>query len=67
MRLDLIFTMREIYINAHLNPSTKFTSSSRSIELKNIIPQDMSQMITKTVPIITRISISYSCKPDILF
>ena len=30
--LDLILTMRDIYIDSNLNPLTKFTSSSRSPE-----------------------------------
>ena len=33
VRIDLIFSMRDIYINANLNPFTKFTSSSRIIIL----------------------------------
>ena len=46
VRLDLIPTMRDIYINSNLNPLTKFTSSSRSTEFKDIHPWDISQMIT---------------------
>ena len=38
----------------------KFTSSNRSTEFKNILPWNISQMITKTVPISTRIVISYA-------
>ena len=34
VRLDLIFSMRDIYINSILNQFTKFTSSSRSMKLK---------------------------------
>ena len=30
MRLDLLFSMRDIYVNSNLNPLTKFTSSSRN-------------------------------------
>ena len=62
MRLDLIFSMRDIYINSNPNPLTKFTSSSRSTELKDILPWNISQMITKTIPITTRIVISYAMK-----
>ena len=51
MRHDLILTVRDIYIIANLKPLTKFTSSTRSIEFKYIDPWNMSQMITKTVPI----------------
>ena len=34
VRLDLILSMRDKYINSNLNQLTKFTSSSRSTELK---------------------------------
>ena len=43
-----------------------FTSSSRGIEFKDILPWNISQMITKTIPI-TRIVISYAMKRGILF
>ena len=62
MRLDLIFSMRDIYINSNLNPLTKFTSSSRSTEFKDILLWNISQMITKTVLISTRIVISNTIK-----
>ena len=65
MRLDLIFSMKDIYINFHLNPPTKFTSSSRSTELKDILSWNISQMITKTIPISARIVISYVMKQGI--
>ena len=67
VRFDLILTMRDIYINSNLNPLTKFTSSSRSTDLKDILPWNISQMITKTIPISTRIVISYAIKRGILF
>ena len=60
--LDLIFSMRDIYINSNLNPLTKFTSSSRSTKSKYILLWYISQMITKTVPISTRVVISYAVK-----
>ena len=50
MRLDLIFSMRDIYINSNLNPNSEFTSSSRSTEFKDILPRNISQMITKDRP-----------------
>ena len=65
MRLDLIFSMRDIYINSNLNPLTKFTSTSRSTNFKDILPWNISQMITKTIPISMRIVISYPMKSDI--
>ena len=65
MRLDLIFSMRNIYINSNPNPLTKFTSSRRSTELKDILPWNISQMIKKIVSISTRIVISYAMKRSI--
>ena len=66
VRLDLILSMRDIYINSNLNPLTKFTSSSRSTKFKDILPWNISQMIMKTIPISTRIVISYAMKWGIL-
>ena len=55
---DVIFSMTNIYINSNLNPLTKFTSSNIckyiSTEFKDILSWNISQMITKTVPITTR-------------
>ena len=62
VRHDLIFTMRDIYINSNFNPHTKFTSSNKSTEFKDILPLNISQIITKTIPISTRIVISYVIK-----
>ena len=67
MRLDLILPMRDIYINSNLKQCTKFTSSSRSTEFKNILPWSISQMLKKTIPISTRIVMSYAMKQDILY
>ena len=67
VRFDLILTMRDVYINSNLNLLTKFTSSSRSTEFKNILPWNISQMIMKTIPISTRIVISYVIKWAIPF
>ena len=50
---------KEGYINSYLNLLTKFTNSSRSTKVKYIFPWNLSQMITKTIPISTRIIISY--------
>ena len=67
VRLDLIFSMRDIDINSNLNPLWKFTSSSssRSTKFKDILPWNISQMIMKTVSISMRIVISYAMKRDI--
>ena len=40
LRRDLIFFMRDIYINSNLNPLIKFTSSSRSTEFKRYHPME---------------------------
>ena len=63
--LDLILKTGDIYINSNLNPLKKFTSSSRSSEFKDILPRNISQMITKAVLISTRIVISYTMKQGI--
>ena len=63
----LILMMRDIYISSNLNPSTKFTSSNRSTMLKDIIPWNISQMITKTISVSTRIVISHVMKQGVLF
>ena len=62
VRLDLVFSMKDIYIYSSLSLLTKFTSSSRSTEFKDIMPWNISQMITKTVPISTRIVTSNAMK-----
>ena len=67
MRLNLILTMRGIYINSNLNLLTKLTSSSRSTEFKDILPWNISQMIRKTIPVSTRLVISYAMRRDIAF
>ena len=66
-RFDLIVTMREIYIKINLNPLTNFNCSSRSIHFKDIFPWNISQIITKTTSICTRIVINYAMKQGILF
>ena len=43
MRLDLIFSMRDIYNNSNLNQLTKFTSSSRSNEFKDTLQWNLSK------------------------
>ena len=63
-RLDLVLLMR-IYINSNLNPITKFTSSSRSTEFKDILPWNISKMITKTITISLRIVLSNLMKRGI--
>ena len=66
VRLELIFTMR-IYISSNLNPLTKFTSSSRYTEFKDILSWSISQIITKTVPSSTKIVKSCAIKRGIPF
>ena len=60
VRLDLIVTIRDIYINSNLNQLKKFTCSSRSTELKDIFLWNISQMITKTIQNSTRIVIKWN-------
>ena len=64
VRLDLILLMRDIYINSNLDPLTKFTSSSRGTEFKDIIPRNTPRT---AVPISTRMVISSVMKRDISF
>ena len=59
--------MIDISNNSNLNPPTKFTSSSRSNGFKDILLWNISQMITKIIPISTRIVIKYVMKQSILF
>ena len=66
VRLDLILTMRDIYIDSSLSPLTKFIRNTRSTEFKDILPWDISQMITKTAPVPSRIATSYAVKWGIL-
>ena len=66
-RFDLILMIWDVYINSSLNPLTKFISSSRSTEFKDILLWNMSLMITKIIPITTRIVISYAMERGILF
>ena len=62
MRLDLIFTMRDIY-SSNLDSLTKFSTSSRSTQ--DILPWIIFQMILTTITISTRIIISCSMKRSI--
>ena len=68
VRLDLISSMRDICINSNLNPFMfqPEPSSCRSTEVKDILLWNISQMFTKTIPISTRIVISFAVKQDIL-
>ena len=63
VRVYLIFTMSDIYINSNLNLLAKFTSS-RSTEFNFIVPWNISQMLIKITPISTR-SVSYVMKQGI--
>ena len=54
------------WMRLHLNPLTNFTSTSRSTSFKDILPWNISEMITKTIPISTRIVIRYAMKWGIL-
>ena len=67
MKLDPIFTMMDIYINSNLNPITKFTSSSRSTEFKDILPWSIFLKIKKTIPVSMRKVKGYTMKRGIHF
>ena len=54
--------MRDIYINSNIDQLTKFATSSRSTKFKDIFPRNISQMITKTLPIIMRIVVTSAMK-----
>ena len=45
VRLNLILSVMDIYINSNLNPPTKFTSSSRNTKFKDILPWNISNDI----------------------
>ena len=66
VKLDLILTMKDTYINSNLRPFTKFTINSKRTEFKDILPWNIPQVVTKTVTISTRIVISYAIKQFIL-
>ena len=58
-RCNLIFTVRDIYINFNLEP---LTWSNRSTNFKDNFPWNISQMITKIIQINSRIAISCAMK-----
>ena len=65
VKLYLIPSVRDIYISSNFKLLTKVASSSRSTEFKDILSWTISQMITKTILISTRIVISYAMKRGI--
>ena len=67
MRLDLIFIMRDIYIDCNLNALTISTSNSRSTKSEDFLLWNISQVITKTISISTRIVISYAVERGVPF
>ena len=62
IKLDLIFMMGDIYRNYNLNPLRKCTSSCRSTAFSDFLSWNISQRITKTIPINKKIDISYAMK-----
>ena len=58
-RCNLIFTVRDIYINFNLDP---LTWSNRSTNFKDNFSWNISQMITKIIQINSRIAISCAMK-----
>ena len=59
--------MRDTYINSNPNLLTKFTSSNKNTKFKGVLPCNMSEMITKSALVSTRIVISYAMKWGIPF
>ena len=55
MRLELIFPMRDIYINSILDSVTKINSSSRRTKFKDILPWNIYQIITNSVIISAKV------------
>ena len=49
VRLDLIFAMRDIYISVPHEHHTKLATTSGNTEFKDILPWNISQMITNTI------------------
>ena len=64
---DGLIFMRDIYINPKLNQLTKFTSSSKNTVFIDILQWNISKVITKTIPISTRIVITNAIKQGIPF
>ena len=62
-----MLTMKDIYINFTLNPLTKFICSKASFEFKDLLPWNISQAITETVPMNTKKVINYEMKQYIPF
>ena len=58
--------MWDIYINSNLNHSQNSLAAAEA-EFKDVLPWNISQMITKTIPISTRIVISHTMKQGIMF
>ena len=59
-------TFNEGYIHQFQpEPTHKIHSSNRNTEFKDILPNNISQMFTKAIPISTRIIISYAMKQTI--
>ena len=65
--LSLIFKTGIIYTNSSLDPLTKFSSNCRSTNIKNILPWNASQTITKTIQICTEMVIAVWWKGASLF
>ena len=66
VRLELIFTMRNIssklHISSNLDSLPKFASNNKSNKFKYILPWSISKIITKMIPVSRRMVISYMMK-----
>ena len=55
MRFELIYKMRDKYVNSKMDLFTKFSCYSRSTKFKDILRWNISKMISQTAPISMRI------------
>ena len=62
-----IYTSIPVWTQFQSETITKFTTTSRKSEFKDILPWNIFQMITKTIPINTIPIISYTIKRGIQF
>ena len=62
VRIELTFTMKDMHISSSLAHLRKFSTSSSSIKFKYIFPWNIPKMITKTIPVGTRIVICSAIK-----
>ena len=67
VRLDLVFTVNDIYSNSNPNQLTKVSSSYKSTKFKDSLTWDVSQVNEKNITIRLRIIIRCTMKRSIPF